>query len=92
ALDTATAYLVSAEPALAAAGSLPYLHLLGTVLGGWLMGRVAATARHRKDERLTTAKLATARFYAEHFLARAPSYLPAVMGGATVTNFDPDWL
>ena len=92
ALDTATAYLVSAEPALAAAGSLPYLHLLGTVVGGWLMGRVAATARHRKDERLTTAKLATARFYAEHFLARAPSYLPAVMGGATVTNFDPDWL
>ncbi|MBV9964643.1 MAG: acyl-CoA dehydrogenase [Alphaproteobacteria bacterium] len=92
ALDTATAYLVSAEPALAAAGSVPYLHLFGTVLGGWLMARVAATARRGKDERLTTAKLATARFYAEHFLARAPSYLPAVMGGGTVTNFDPDWL
>ncbi|MBV9587550.1 MAG: acyl-CoA dehydrogenase [Alphaproteobacteria bacterium] len=92
ALDTATAYLVSADPANAAAGSAPYLQLFGTVVGGWLMGRVAATARHRKDERLTTAKLATARFYAEHFLARAPSYLPAVMGGGTVTNFDPDWL
>jgi hypothetical protein len=41
---------------------------------------------------LGAAKLATARFYAEHFLARASAYLPAVMGGATVTDFDSDWL
>ena len=92
ALDTATAYLVSAEPALAAAGSVPYLHLCGTVLGGWLMARVAAVALQRHDSGLSAAKLATARFYAEHFLARAQAYLPAVMGGATVVDFDPDWL
>ena len=92
ALDTATAYLVTAEPALAAAGSVPYLHLCGTVLGGWLMARVAALALQRHDSGLSAPKLATARFYAEHFLARAQAYLPAVMGGATVVDFDPDWL
>ena len=92
ALDTATAYLVTAEPALAAAGSVPYLHLCGTVLGGWLMARVAAVALQRHDAGLSAPKLATARFYAEHFLARAQAYLPAVMGGATVVDFDPDWL
>ena len=92
ALDTATAYLVTAEPALAAAGSVPYLHLCGTVLGGWLMARVAALALQRHDAGLSAAKIATARFYAEHFLARAQAYLPAVMGGATVVDFDPDWL
>ena len=36
------------------------------------------------------AKLATARFYAEHFLALAPGYLPGILGGATVLDFDPD--
>ena len=92
AFDTATAYLVTAEPALAAAGSAPYLNLCGTVLGGWLMARVGAAALQRHDAALSAAKLATARFYAEHFLARAQAYLPAVMGGATVVDFDPDWL
>jgi hypothetical protein len=83
---------VTAEPALAAAGSAPYLNLCGTVLGGWLMARVAAAALRRHDAALSAAKLATARFYAEHFLARAQAYLPALMGGATVVDFDPDWL
>jgi hypothetical protein len=41
---------------------------------------------------MTRAKLATARFYAEHFLARAPAYLPAIAGGATVIDFDPELL
>src|SRR5258708_39748058 len=36
ALERATEYLVSAEPAFAAAGSSPYLALFGTVAGGWL--------------------------------------------------------
>jgi 3-(methylthio)propanoyl-CoA dehydrogenase len=92
ALDTATAHLVGAEPAHAAAGSVPYLHLFGTVLGGWLMARVAATALQQQDAGLGAAKLATARFYGEHFLARASGYLPAIMGGAAVVDFDADWL
>jgi len=92
ALERATAYLVAAEPALAAAGSAPYLALFGTVAGGWLMARLALAARHHSADGLAAAKLATARCYAEHYLARAPGYLPAIMGGATVLGFDPELL
>ena len=91
ALEGATAYLVDAEPALAAAGSVPYLALFGTVLGGWLMARLAQAAE-RTGHPLAAAKLATARFFAEHNLAAAPGLLPAVKGGATVVGFDPDML
>jgi 3-(methylthio)propanoyl-CoA dehydrogenase len=91
ALEQATEYLVGAEPAHAAAGSVPYLHLFGTVTGGWLMARLGLAARERGGD-FTAAKLATARFYAEHFLARAPAHLPIIIGGATVVDFDPDWL
>ena len=57
--------------------------------GGWLMARLAAAALRREADGFGAAKLATARFYAEHFLARAPSYLPGVTGGATILGFDP---
>src|SRR6266446_8361307 len=90
ALEQATAHLVAAEPAMAAAGSAPYLALFGTVAGGWLMARLAAAALRRDADGFGAIKLATARFYAEHYLARAPSYLPGVMGGATIVGFDPD--
>jgi 3-(methylthio)propanoyl-CoA dehydrogenase len=92
ALERATAHLVEAEPALAAAGAAPYLALFGTVTGGWLMARLALVAQQGADPAFAAAKLATARFYAEHYLARAPSYLPAIQGGATVVDFDPDLL
>src|SRR4051794_896551 len=91
ALEKATEHLSGAEPALAAAGSVPYLQLFGTVAAGWLMARLALAARERGGS-FAAAKLATTRFYAEHFLARAPAYLPAITGGATVIGFDPDWL
>jgi alkylation response protein AidB-like acyl-CoA dehydrogenase len=91
ALEDATSYLVEAEPGLAAAGSVPYLNLFGTVLGGWLMARLAAAAA-TGDHPLAPAKLATARFFADHVLAAAPAYLPAIQGGATVVGFDPDQL
>src|SRR5213078_4228182 len=84
ALERATAYLVEAEPALAAAGASPYLAMFGTVIGGWLMARLALAARGRGDAAFAAAKAATARFYAEHYLARVTSYLPAILGGATV--------
>ncbi len=91
ALTDATAYLVEADPAEAAAGAVPYLNLFGTVMGGWLMARLAHTT-HVGNHPLAAAKRATANFYAEHYLARAPSYLPAIKGGATVVGFDPDQL
>ncbi|MBV9861262.1 MAG: acyl-CoA dehydrogenase [Alphaproteobacteria bacterium] len=96
ALDHATAYLVAAAPEAAAAGSAAYLALFGTVAGGWLMGRLALAAQRpaivASGPAFRAAKQATAQFYAEHFLARAPGYLAGVTGGRTVLDFDPDWL
>jgi alkylation response protein AidB-like acyl-CoA dehydrogenase len=94
ALERATAYLVAAQsaPELAAAGAAPYLALFGTVAGGWLMARLTLAAQRSGDAGFARVKRATARFYAEHYLARAPSYLPAIVGGSTVVDFDPDWL
>jgi hypothetical protein len=91
ALEAATEYLVEAETAVAAAGSVPYLNLFGTVMGGHLMARVAVGAR-RASHPLADTKLATARFYAEQILSAAPGFLPAIKGGATVVGFDPDAL
>jgi 3-(methylthio)propanoyl-CoA dehydrogenase len=92
ALERATAYLAEAEPAIAAAGSAPYLALFGTVAGGWLMACLGLAARDRGDPDFAAAKFATARFYAEHYLPRAPAYLPAILGGETIVNFNPDLL
>jgi 3-(methylthio)propanoyl-CoA dehydrogenase len=94
-LETATSFLVEAEPARAAAGSVPYLQLLGTVCAGWLITRLALAAERRgasdgADAAFLSAKRGTARFYAEHFLALAPGYLPGIVGGTTVLDFDPD--
>ena len=55
------------------------------------MARLAQAA-HRQDDPSAAARRATARFYAEHYLSRAPSYLPAIKGGRTVIDFDPDLL
>jgi hypothetical protein len=91
AVERATAYLVDAASGLAAAGSAPYLALLGTVTGGWLTARLALNARQQANGR-AAAMTATARFYAEHYLPRAPAYLPAILGGATILDFDPEML
>ena len=92
ALEQATEYLVAADPALAAAGSSPYLALFGTVAGGWLMARLALAAHRAGNTNFAAAKLGTARFYAEHYLARASAYLPGIVNGATVAGFAPELL
>ena len=94
-LQTATARLIDSDPVAAAAGSAPYLQLLGIVCAGWLMARQALAASRLLaagggDPAYLLAKLATARFYAEHFLAMAPGHLAAILGGPTVLAFDPD--
>jgi 3-(methylthio)propanoyl-CoA dehydrogenase len=95
ALEAATTRLVDSKPAAAATGSAPYLQLFGIVCAGWLMARQALAADRllaagEGDPAFLHAKLATARFYAEHFLALAPGHLPAILGAATVLGFDPD--
>jgi alkylation response protein AidB-like acyl-CoA dehydrogenase len=91
ALDDATSYLIAAEAPLAAAGAVPYLELFGTVSAAHFLARVVMTAR-RNSHPLAAAKLASARFFAAHELARAPGLLPAIKGGATVVDFDSDQL
>jgi hypothetical protein len=82
---------------LAAAGSVPYLRLLGTVCAGWLIARLALASERRSTESgadvaFLSAKCRIARFYAEHFLALAPGYLPGIVRGDSVLNVDPDQL
>ena len=70
------------------AGSVPYLKLAGIVLGGWQMARAALVA-HRKleagegDAAFYKAKIATARFYAEHILPQATAYRIAIVDGSS---------
>jgi len=100
ALEKADRYLIETyarDPGRALAGAEPYLRLLGTVAGGWLLaeGVLAASrllASREGDAKFLKAKCATARFYAEHRLALAPALLPAVMGGGTVMEFELDLL
>jgi alkylation response protein AidB-like acyl-CoA dehydrogenase len=100
AVDQAGRALIDAyakDSGQALAGSKPFLNLLGTVAAGWLLAEGAlAASRHLKaresDDDFLKAKIATARFFAEHNLALAPGLLPAVTGGATVMGFDLDVL
>ncbi len=74
---------------------MPYLQLFGIVCAGWLMARQARAAHihlaaNDSDPAFLRAKIATARFYADHFLALAPGHLPAILGGAAALAFDPD--
>ena len=68
------------------AGATPFLHLTGTVVGGWLMARAALAAHHKSanggDRSFLEAKIVTARFYAEHVLPRAHALLPEITEGS----------
>jgi alkylation response protein AidB-like acyl-CoA dehydrogenase len=94
--STALLSLYRTDPAQALAGAVPFLKLFGIVTGGWLMAKAALAAQQRRaratdgDIAFLTAKLLTARFFAEHELATAASLTPAILGGSTVTNFAAD--
>ncbi|HEY4318688.1 MAG TPA: acyl-CoA dehydrogenase [Herbaspirillum sp.] len=69
------------------AGSVPYLKLAGIVLGGWQMGRAALAARQKLqegagDRDFYSAKIVTARFFADHFLTQAEAYRMAIVEGS----------
>ena len=68
------------------ASAVPYLELWGLVAGGWQMGRAAlVAARHLKegagDARFLTAKIQTARFYADALLPQATGLADIVTAG-----------
>jgi butyryl-CoA dehydrogenase len=78
------------------AGSVPYLKLAGIVLGGWQMGRAALVAQQKleagdSDASFYKAKIATARFFAEHILVQADGMrISIVEGGADVMALTED--
>jgi len=79
-----------ASPNAVFAGSVPYLMLAGNLMAGWQLARsvVAAEAllaqpdRGGEDPLFLRSKIATARFYAEHILSRAPAVRDAIIEGA----------
>ncbi len=87
-LREATDWLLADRPARAsAAAATPYLALLGTVAGGYLLARSAVIADSRAaaadaDDPFYRSKVETARFYAECVLPRAASLKHAAIGGA----------
>ena len=67
------------------AGAVPYLKLWGLVTGGWQLGRGAlAAARHLAegtgDKSFLTAKIQTARVYAEALMPQAAGLAQSVTG------------
>jgi len=69
------------------AGSVLYLKLAGVVLGGWQMGRAALVAEQKikagaGDNKFFSAKIGTARFFADHILSLAETYRTAIVEGS----------
>jgi alkylation response protein AidB-like acyl-CoA dehydrogenase len=101
ALETATNWIVANrehEAAAAAAAAVPYLRLFGVVTGGFLMAKAAIAARRAIDDdgsdpAFCETKIATARFYADHFLSTAPALVHSVTNGAAsvLTLADDDF-
>src|SRR5690242_1074082 len=93
ALEDATIWVAQtarAELTNALAGSVPFLRLAGTALGGWLLAKSALVAQGRMAQRdgdpaFLEAKIVTARFYAEVILPPALAQLgPLKAAGRTV--------
>jgi hypothetical protein len=68
------------------AGSVPYLMLAGNLVAGWQMARAYLAAQGQvgqgEDDAFMQAKMATARFYADHILAKAPGQRDSIVEGA----------
>jgi len=100
ALEDGTAGMISAiadDTPAALAGAVPYLELFGIVTGGWLLAKGAiaahrALAEHAGKPEPLRARIMTARFFAEHRLARAPGLVSAVAAGPSVMASDSEML
>lgn len=75
-------------------GAVPFLHLLGTVCGGWQMGRAALAAQARLgagegDAAYLGGIVDLSRFYFGHVAPHAAACARTVIrGGATVAEYD----
>ncbi|WP_298234279.1 acyl-CoA dehydrogenase [uncultured Azohydromonas sp.] len=70
------------------AGSVPYLMLAGALVAGWQMARALLVAEaglpsaQGEDAAFLRAKIATARFFADHVLGALPGRRDAIVQGA----------
>ena len=69
-------------------GSVPYLKLAGIVFGAWQMARAALAAERllkegSGDTGFYRAKIATARYFADHFLSQASGLRQAIAHGSS---------
>ena len=75
------------------AGSVPYLMLGGNLVAGWQMARALLVAERRlaagEDVEFMRAKIATARFYADHILSRAPGLRDSIVAGSAAVTAMP---
>ena len=84
------------DPRQPAAASNYVLHLFGTLVGGHEMARAALAAGRRLaagegDPRFLTAKITTARYYAQHVLPRVSAFSRAIVDGSeTVLALDTE--
>jgi len=70
--------------------------LAGNLVAGWQLARSLLVAEDQlkagNDVAFMQAKIATARFYAEHILIKAPGLRDSIVDGAeSVTAFAPSW-
>ncbi len=75
------------DPNAVFSGAVPFLKLMGITAGGWQMARAALIAEKQiasgnGEAKFLSAKIATARFYADHVLSQAPGLAATVIAGA----------
>ncbi|MFM9113279.1 MAG: acyl-CoA dehydrogenase, partial [Polynucleobacter victoriensis] len=70
------------------AGSVAYLRLAGLLVSGWQMARALIVAEQKlnDDSEFFSAKIATARFYAEYLLSQVPGAEASVLEGGAAVN------
>ena len=98
AVERAAAFIVAnygGDIASVSVGAVPFLRLLGIVAGGWQMARAALIAQAKiaegEEDPFYAAKIATARFYADHLLTQAPGLADTVVqGGASAMALEEE--
>lgn len=93
-LERTTEWIVAeytSNPVTALAGAVPYLKLVGTVVGGWLMVRALEASKVRADAepQLAARRQASVSFYARHFLTQTSGLATSVTDGSSVIADTP---
>ncbi|WP_022727071.1 acyl-CoA dehydrogenase [Fodinicurvata sediminis] len=103
AFEQATEWLIETwdeRPLEASAGATPYLNLLGTLAGGWLLAEgarksaaiCAGNDAEDSENSYYFSKLRTARFFADNILPASEAYAAAaIRGSAAITDIPEDY-